>query len=388
MIIIEKPYVSELLIDTIVQNDWLVLDNEVVKNSNVEEGAIRIVDEETAKTFYSNITNPLVYSNSENAIKWFTANIPDSNFSKLLNMFKDKILYRKTFQELYSDFKYQEVKFEDLTKLKLEDLEFPFVIKPAEGFMGVGVHIINDDKDWRATLPALKEEMERAKAIFTENVINSSRFILEKYIEGEEFAIDAYYNSEGKPVILNIFQHPFVNSKDVKNRIYVTSKGIIANYINRFTNLLKQMGEIIEIRNLAMHMEVRITANGEIIPIEVNPIRFSGWCTTDVAKYAWGINVYEYYFNQLKPDWNQILQKVSNSAYYFSIAEIPDGVDRNKIKTIDYNKFLANYSEVIELRRINPKNNPIFAIIFGKTKDKEEIQKILQIKTKDYITLS
>ncbi len=388
MIIIEKPYVSELLIDTVVQNDWLVLDNEALEDSNIEEGAIRTVDEETARNYYENVSHPIVYSNSENAIKWFTANLPDSNFSKTLNLFKDKTLFRKTFDKLYTDFYYQEASFEDLAKIKLEDLVFPFVIKPAAGFMGFGVHVIKDDKDWRTTLPALKEEMENAKTMFTENVISSSRFLIEKYIEGEEFAIDAYFDQHGVPVILNIFQHPFLNQKDIKNRIYITSTSIMIKYLAKFTKFLVDMGKIVDLRNLAFHMEVKVGEKDEITPIEVNPMRFSGWCTTDVAKYAWGINVYEYFINQLKPDWNEILSKANNGLYYFSIAEIPEGADKNRIKSIDYDKFLSNYTNVLELRRINPKKNPIFAIIFGITQDKDEIVNILQLKTKDYITFS
>ena len=44
-----------------------------------------------------------------------------------------------------------------------------------------------------------------------------------------------------------------------------------------------------------------------------------------------------------------------------------------------------NYSNVLEVRRINPKNNPLFAIIFGSTKNKDEVVKILSLKTKDYV---
>jgi len=388
LIIIEKPYVSELLIDTIVQNDWTVLDNDALEIANIEDGVLKKFDEESAKAYYSRIEHPLVYSNSENAIRWFTANLPESNFSKTLTIFKDKSIFRDTFKDLFPNFRYQEVKFEDLSKIPLESLQFPFVIKPAAGFMGFGVHIVYDDKDWRTTLSALEGEMQYAKKLFEENVISSTRFLIESYIQGDEFAIDAYYDKDGHPVILNIFQHPYLDSKDTRNRIYITSAGIMMKYMAKFAFLLKQIGDKIDVKNLALHMEVRVTDDEEILPIEVNPMRFSGWCTTDVAKYAWGINVYEYLLNQQKPDWNEILSKANKGVYYFSMAEVPEGMDRSKIKSFNYEKFLANYSNVLEVRRINPRNNPLFAIIFGQTNDKEEIKQILQLKTKDYITFS
>ena len=156
----------------------------------------------------------------------------------------------------------------------------------------------------------------------------------------------------------------------------------------KFAIILKQIGERIDARNLAVHMELRVTQDEKIIPIEVNPMRFSGWCTTDVAKYAWGINVYEYFMQQKKPDWNEILANASRGVFYFSMAEVPEGLDKNRIKSFNYEKFLKNYSNILEVRRINPKNNPLFAIIFGYTQDREEVKQILQLNTKDYIIFS
>ena len=88
MIILEKPYVSGLLIDSIVQNDWAVLENDIVDNADIEEGALEVIPSEVAKNYYSQVEHPLIYSNSENAIKWVLENLPDSNLSKYIKLFK------------------------------------------------------------------------------------------------------------------------------------------------------------------------------------------------------------------------------------------------------------------------------------------------------------
>ena len=137
-----------------------------------------------------------------------------------------------------------------------------------------------------------------------------------------------------------------------------------------------------------MHIEVRITNDDKIIPIEINPMRFAGWCTTDVSKYAWGINVYECFLNLQKPDWNEILLHAGSRIYYFSMAEVDSGIDKTKIKSFDYEKYLSNFSNILELRRINPKQNPLFAVIFGSTDNEDEIQNILKLNTRDYIRFS
>ena len=162
------------------------------------------------------------------------------------------------------------------------------------------------------------------------------------------------------------------------------SAEIMVKYMAKFALLLKDIGDKNDIRNFPLHIELRVSEDERIIPIEVNPMRFAGWCTTDVSKYAWGINVYECFMGQKSPDWNDILSKASKDIFYFSMAEVPSSIDRDKIKDFEYDNWLANYSNVLEVRRINPKKHPLYAVIFGSTENKDEINKILQLKTKDY----
>ena len=385
MIILEKPYASEFLIDTIVQNDWPVLKNDAILEADIEEGAIDLIPSEVAKNYYLTQEYPLIYTNSENAISWVLENLPASNLSDYIRLFKDKIAFRELLKELYPDFYFESVEFSDLKNMPPDNVKFPVVIKPAVGFLSFGVHTVRTDKEWTDTIKRLESEMKEAEALYPDNVVNSSKFIIEQLIEGEEFAIDAYYDRDGEPVILNIFQHPFFNEKDVSDRIYLMSTGIMIKYMAKFALLLREIGELKNIRNFPMHIEIRVTSDGTIIPIEVNPMRFAGWCTTDVSKYAWGINVYECFFNQTRPDWNRILSEGRKEVYYFSMAEVPQGIDKNRLKNFDYNGFLKNYSNVLEVRRINPLCNPLFAIIFGSTTSKDEVVKILSLKTTDYI---
>lgn len=385
MFILEKPYVSEFLIDTIVQNDWAVLENQAVDEAEIEEGAFDKIPSDVAKNYYLTQEYPLIYANSENAITWVLDNLPESNLSSYIKLFKDKIEFREMLKELYPDFYFQAIGLEELKNTSSDNIKFPVVIKPAVGFLSFGVHTVKDDKEWKDAIAALEREMKQAAQMYPEHVVNSSKFIIEEMIEGEEFAIDAYYDRDGEPVILNIFQHPFFSSKDVSDRIYLMSTGIMIKYMAKFGLLLREIGELRNIKNFPMHIEIRVTADGKIIPIEVNPMRFAGWCTADVAKYAWGINVYECFYNQKRPDWNSILANAGKEVFYFSMAEVPAGTDRKKIKGFEYERFLANYSNVLEVRRINPQNNPLFAIIFGSTHNKEEVVKILSLKTRDYI---
>ncbi len=100
-------------------------------------------------------------------------------------------------------------------------------------------------------------------------------------------------------------------------------------------------------RNFPFHLELRVKGD-KIIPIELNPMRLCGWCITDIAYCAWGINVYEYFLNRKIPDWKAILSKSDNSYYYFTIGENPKAENFE----IDYYKYLKNISNPLDIRKI------------------------------------
>ena len=220
---------------------------------------------------------------------------------------------------------------------------------------------------------------------FPESVLNSSKFIIEEVIEGEEYAVDAYYNDNGEPVIMNIFKHPFVSEDDVSDRAYISSKEIIEENLELFKKVLYETGNKIGFKNFPVHIELIKRSNNEVIPVEINPMRFAGWCTTDLAYFAYGINIYEYFAYNKKPDWKQILKDKKDKIFYFAMAEVPSGVDKTKIK-FDYEKLKTCFSKILDYRKIDFLNKPMFAVIFGETQNEAEINKILELNMKDFIS--
>ena len=43
-------------------------------------------------------------------------------------------------------------------------------------------------------------------------MLNDSSFLVEEYVEGDEFACDGFWDANGKTVITGIYQHPFASS--------------------------------------------------------------------------------------------------------------------------------------------------------------------------------
>ncbi|MBR1617017.1 ATP-grasp domain-containing protein [bacterium] len=374
MIILEKPYVSDFLIETIKKNNYSVLENEISKELLPNSF---LISKEQAIEAYKNGEN--FYTNSENSISWIGENLPSSQLNQYIEISKNKALFRKKTQSIYPSYKFFEVSLEEINKL--ENLTFPFILKPTVGFLSFGVYPVYNEQDWKNVLSKLKEDIERLKNIFPKNVVDMTNFIIEDMIEGDEYALDVYFDNEAKANILNIYKHPFLNSKDVSDRLYYTSKAIIEQYLESFEELLNKISNCCGFKNFPCHIELRVD-NNKAIPIEINPLRFCGWCITDITKYAWNFNIYEYYFEKKRPDWKNILKNKGDEKYYFTIADLPKG----KIKSVNYEKYLKNISNPLCIRKIDYTKNPIFAIVFAKTNSNDEIKNLLEMNTEQFCT--
>lgn len=382
MIILDKPYVSELLADTLEKKQYPVLKTDVLQDLKLSNN-FNLWEENFAIEHIRKMPDILIYSNSENSINWISKNLSFLSLPEKINLFKDKIKFREMLAEIYPDFYFRGIEFEEMEELDLSSIKFPCIIKPSVGFLSLGVSLVKDSRDWGDALSSIKSDIKKMQDMFPIEVVNSSKFIIEEVIQGEEFAVDAYYDKEGMPVILNIFKHPFPSENDVNDRVYFTSKEIIEEHLSKFEELLLRLGKIFKLKNFPIHIEMRVDGD-KIVPIEGNPLRFAGWCTTDLAYFAYGINVYEYYFEQKRPDWAKILEGKDGYLYYFAIAEIPSGMNKDRVGFVDYDAFLKNFEEPLEIRKIDYSKHPIFAIVFAKTKDYAEISKILVDDMKNY----
>ncbi|MBE7708712.1 MAG: ATP-grasp domain-containing protein [Cyanobacteria bacterium SIG27] len=371
MFILNNPYVSDFLVETIKKNKYSVLDNEISRHFFDK-------DELTTKG-----SDEKFYSNSENAIDWIIENYPNSPTARMIKLSKDKILFRKMLSRIYPNYFFKEITLEEFKNLDPKSLKYPFILKPSVGFLSFGVYPIKNEDDFKKIILKIDEDINNFKDVFPTSVVNCSKFIIEEMIEGDEYALDAYFDENGKAVILNIFKHPFFDENDVSDRIYYTSKKIIQDNLEKFQELLDDIGEIGGFRNYPFHLELRANKK-EVIPIEINPLRFCGWCITDIAQNAWGINVYEYYMENKIPNWDEILKNASDDYFYFTIGDVDNSIDKSKIK-INYEKYLKNISNPLVIRKIDYKTKPVFAIVFAKTNNKKEIEDILALNMKDFI---
>lgn len=389
MILIDKPYISDYLIRTIKKNNFKIVATETARKM-ISDKSLNWISEKEAVQFVQKNPNSPIYSNSENIISWVEKNLNETKLPNQIQVFKNKIKFRELLQEVYPTYFFKGVKFENLETIAIHDLQFPFVIKPAIGFFSLGVHKVDEPQEWPTVLAKIKREIIEIKGFYPTEVLDTNYFIIEECIEGEEYAIDCYFNKNGEPIVLNIMHHVFSSGKDVSDRIYNTSKNIIENNIEEIEKFLQILGKKASLLNFPVHVEVRIDAQGTVTPIEVNPLRFGGWCTTgDLSGYAYGINSYEYFIQGKKPNWNQLLETRRDKIYSIILLDNSSGINETEIASFDYEQVLKDFEKPLSLRKVDFNKYPIFGILFTETSigNEKELNKILTSNLQQYITL-
>ncbi len=71
--------------------------------------------------------------------------------------------------------------------------------------------------------PRLEREVKTFASIYPDQVLGLDRFVVEEVIPGEEFAVDAYFDASGTPVLVDVYAHLFASADDVSDRVYLTN---------------------------------------------------------------------------------------------------------------------------------------------------------------------
>jgi hypothetical protein len=389
MILIDRPFVSDFLVKTIKDNYFPIVATAVAKSMIADESLNWISEQEAIKTIEKQTNYPL-YTNSENSISWIEQHLKTSKLPSQIKLFKNKILFREMVKDYYPNYFFKGIKFENLKTFDASKLKYPFIIKPAVGFFSLAVHKVDNHSEWKTIIENIDKEIETFKGMYPKEVVDVTDFIIEEFIEGEEYAFDCYFNKNGEPVVLNIMHHIFSSSKDVSDRVYITSKEIIEKHKSKIEDFLQIIGQKAQLTNFPMHVEIRIDSSGKVQPIEINPLRFGGWCTTgDISYFAYGINSYEHFLYEKIPDWSEILKSRKDKKYNLIVLDNNSGIKESNIKTFNYNLLLKDFKKPLNLRKVDFKKYSVFGFLFTETNQNSKVEttKILTSNLKKYITI-
>lgn len=378
MVILEKPFVSAMMVETLEKNGIPVLRNSI-SEQRVTNGKV-LSDSEFCDEYRK--TGEL-YTVSENALGWIYEHIDDKHFIDSISIVKDKSEFRRICRDIYPDFFFKELNINEMQNIEAESLVFPCVIKPAVGFLSKGVFVVHNPEEYKKAVASLLVDFSKAGSDFPEFVVGKSRFLIEEYIHGEEYAVDAYYNGEGMPVILNIFHHKFMDESDTSDRLYLTKKGLFDQYEEPFTRFLTSLNNTLHLRNFPMHIEFRYDGK-KAVPIEINPLRFTGFCLNELQVFISGHHPMLSYLKGIRIPKEEMWKGKEDLTYAFGVLEMPSGANG---KSFDEDKFRKDFPSVIDVRRVPDRMSGVAATVFlrTETENAHKLDRIMSLDMSDYV---
>lgn len=387
MILLDRPYVSDILRRTVLDHALPVVLTPAARELGFADAPGAITEQDAIDRLRAR-PDTRVLSNSENAIGWVAANLGFTGLPAAIERCKNKLAFRHLLRCLYPEFRYREVKPDALDTIDPAAIGHPFVIKPAVGFFSLGVHVVSRPDQWPAARRALAAQLQAPSALYPREVLDSSSLILEEMITGTEYAIDAYYDAQGEPVITNILQHLFSSDSDVSDRVYVTGEDIVTGNLQRFTAFLGQVGRLAGWRDFPVHVEVRVDAAGRIAPIEFNPLRFGGWCTTaDLTLLGYGLNPYLAFLDDQRPDWPAIFAARRGLLYSLIVLDNSTGLAADQIRGFDHDRLAAWFTRPLEIRRLDVQETGVFGFLFTETPAhrRGELERVLHSDLREFV---
>jgi len=378
MVILERPFASDMMVETLEKNGIPVLKNEM-SQERVLYGKV-LSDNEFCEEYKK--TGKL-YTVSENALGWIYDHIQDKRFLDGISIVKDKSAFRKICRDIYPDFFFKEVNINEMAQLNTDSIVFPCVIKPSVGFLSKGVFVVHNPEEYRKAVETLQQDFAKAGADFPEFVVGKSRFLIEEYIHGEEYAVDAYYDENENPVILNIFHHKFMDESDTSDRLYMTSKGLFDQYEEPFTRFLTNLNNTLHLRNFPMHIEFRYDGK-KAVPIEINPLRFTGFCLNELQVFISGQHPMLSFLKGRRVTKDEMWKGREDFTYAFTVLDLPKG---DEDKAFDDEKFSADFPGVIDVRLVPDKTSGVAATVFLKveTANVQAFDRIMSLDMHEYM---
>lgn len=364
-IITGKAFTSPLIKELASKPNYNVLSEEELKNSDIKFSK-----------------EDKIYCPEETSVPFLEKGLNKERWEQL-QLIKNKHQCRILLQNLYPDFFFKTVSLQNLANEQLPPNK-KFIIKPQKGFFGVGVRVITSDSNLSQVADDIKSEIIKNVSLFSEDVFTANDFIIEQFVEGEEYSFDIFYDQKGQVVLTSFCRHPFPKIMEYFHLLYFTGKEIYDKFHKQVIEIFTEFNKTLNLKNIPIHAEFK-EENGRLVPIEFNVPRFGGFGLADLPFYAFGENPYLNFFENKNPDWNTIF-RTNTKNYGWVLCYNGSGLDLQKFEP-DYQKLQNEIGNILQLHKLDYRNNPAFALIFVEFENKDQIEKTLAIEFKDYFKL-
>ncbi|MBQ5778759.1 MAG: ATP-grasp domain-containing protein, partial [Paludibacteraceae bacterium] len=149
-------------------------------------------------------------------------------------------------------------------------------------------------------------------------------------------------------------------------------------------DFLKEVNKVMNLQNFPIHIEFRYDGK-KAVPIEINPLRFAGFCLNELQYYISGIHPVEAYLNGIKPDYESMWKGRENDTYTFLVLERPEGSTTETL--VDKQKVYDYFENILQFRVPQDKNVNVLALLFTQTSPKNlhQLDDLLAMNMNEFV---
>jgi hypothetical protein len=302
----------------------------------------------------------------------------DPGRRKAVEVLKDKVLFRRTLKEIFPQYDFRSFNIEEISCLKVLRKS---VIKPAKGIFGTAVRVVGPETDLLKLSRELEEEIRKNTKVYPDSVLSVEDFLLEDFIEGEEYAVDMFYDSKGEPQIVNIMHHPLPANDAYLHMLYNSSKKAFDEVYVKAKLFFRRLNEVLQVRNFLMHSELRLS-KGEIVPVEINCMRFGGMGLCNLVYHSMGVNPFLCFLNDQEPKWESLWKGRENTVFSFFIAYNGANINTEISRPLP-EKLKERFSKVLLECPFDHHKQLAFGIFFLEETE-ENIKELLKLEFDDF----
>ncbi len=344
------------------------------------EGMTMLKDTDIQNKNFQFKPNDKVCITSEASLQIVKDALSDEAKKNAISVLKDKFRFREIVSQLYPDYQFKKVAFEDIVNLKITKKT---IIKPSKGFFGIAVKTIDEHTDLQALAKEIQEEIQSTYGVFSEEMLSQNEFVVEDYIEGEEYAVDMFYDENGEPHIVNIYHHPMPRIEAYLHMLYYSSKDVFDKTYDKSVSFFKKLNAILNVKNIVLHAEFK--CDTELIPVEINAMRYGGVGLGNLIYHAIGLDPYQCFKEGKTPDWNKIWSQHQDDNFAFLIAYNGTDIDKSRYEP-DIEKLKGECTEVLHEAIFDYKSQLTLGV-FCLKETKNNLKHLLDIDFNDYFRL-
>lgn len=326
-----------------------------------------------------------IYSPTESALDAIIQHSDDPCFCNAVESLKNKAQFRKLMRSLYPNFYFRTITLDALVSLQL-DRSKKYVVKPVKGFFGTAVKVIDSTSDLQVLHDEMTAELEHNCRYFSPSVLSQNQLIIEEYLEGEEIAVDMYFNEAGEPEILNIYHHPFPQKQSYFHVLYYTNKALFDTYFAPVKAIFTALNKELKITNFPIHAEFKVDGQ-TIVPIEMNPLRYGGFGLADLTFHGFNINPFTAFFENRSIDWDAIWRKHGDTTFGWVLAYNGDAIDPHTHSPM-HTEFQDALGTTLHYIKMDHRAHPVFAMAYVERDSLDELEFLLKLEFNDFFEVA